>query len=151
VIVTDIPMPRMDGFALAHRLRNDPQMAAVPNLFLSATFVTVEVEQFALTLGVLRFLPESVDSDELFVAVADALTGQKRSTAPMSECDFYAGYRERLQNKLRQKSAQVARRRQQFENLPKDQRDTYRRWPSEAQGQYDEIQHELSVCSSLRQ
>ena len=151
VIVTDILMPRMDGFALAHRLRSDPQMATVPIIFLSATYVTMEDEQFALTLGAMRFLPKPVDSDELFVAVADALTGQSHSGPVMEERDFYSGYRQRLEGKLRQKAAQVARSHQQLENLPADQRETYRRLLSEAQVQYDEIQHELAVLSSLLQ
>ncbi len=67
----------------------------------------------------------------------------------MPERDFYTGYRQRLENKLRQKAAQVARSNLQLENLPDDQRETYRRLLSEAQVQYDEIQHELSVLSSL--
>ena len=133
VIVTDILMPRMDGFALAHQLRNNPLMAGVPIIFLSATYVTMEDEQFALTLGAMRFLPKPVDSDELFVAVADALTGQDRHGPPMAEKEFYAGYRQRLESKLRQKAAQVARSNQQLESLPEDQRETYRRLLSEAQ------------------
>ncbi len=149
VIVTDILMPRMDGFALAHQVRSDPQTAGVPIIFLSATYVSAEDEQFALTLGADRFLPKPVDSDELFVAVADALTGQEHAAQPMPEREFYTGYRERLQSKLRQKAAQMARSRQQLESLPDDQRDTYRRLLAEAQSQYDEIQHELSVLTSL--
>ena len=149
VIVTDILMPRMDGFALAHRLRLDPQMSSVPIIFMSATYVSAEDELFAMTLGAYRFLPKPVDSDELFVAVADALTGQQHKSAAMPERDFYTGYRERLQSKLHQKAAQMARSQQQLENLPQDQRDTYKRLVSESQNQYDEIQHELSVLSSL--
>jgi len=149
VIVTDILMPRMDGFALAHELRSNPLMAGVPIIFLSATYVTLEDEQFALTLGAMRFLPKPVDSDELFVAVADALTGQDRHGPPMPERDFYSGYRQRLENKLRQKAAQVARSNQQLEHLPQNQRETYRRLVSESQVQYDEIQHELVVLSNL--
>jgi CheY-like chemotaxis protein len=151
VIVTDILMPRMDGFALAHRLRRDPQMAGVPIIFLPATYVSAEDEHFALTLGAMRFLPKPVDSDELFVAVADALTGRANVGPPMPERDFYIGCCQRLENKLRQKSTQVARDQQQFENLPDDQRDTYRRLVSEAQVRYDEIQHELSVLSNVLQ
>jgi CheY-like chemotaxis protein len=151
VVVTDILMPRMDGFALAHRLRQDPQMAGVPITFLSATYASAEDEHFALTLGASRFWPEPVDSDDLFVAVADALTGQANVGPPMPERDFYIGYRQRLENKLRQKPTQVARGQQQFENLPDDQRDTYRRLVSEAQVRYDEIQHELSVLSNVLQ
>ncbi len=151
VIVTDILMPRMDGFALAHRVRTDPQMASVPIIFLSATYVSAEDEQFALNLGAERFLAKPVDSDELFVAVADALTGQAQPGLPLPEREFYAGYRERLQNKLRQKASQMARSQQHLESLPEDQRDTYRRLLAEEQAQYDEIEHELSVLTSLLQ
>ena len=64
-------------------------MAHVPIIFLSATYVSAEDERFALTLGAMRFLPKPVDTDDLFVAVADALTGQARYGPPMPEREFY--------------------------------------------------------------
>ena len=151
VVVTDILMPRMDGFALAHYLRLDPQTSSVPIIFMSATYVSAEDERFALGLGAMRFLPKPVEADELFVAVADALTGQVRAPAPMAERDFYTGYQQRLESKLRQKSAQISRNQQQLAGLPDDQRETYGRLIAEAQGQFDEIQRELAVLSRLLQ
>jgi CheY-like chemotaxis protein len=151
VVVTDILMPRMDGFALAHHLRLDPQTSSVPIIFMSATYVSAEDERFALGLGALRFLPKPVDTDKLFAAVADALTGQERVPAPMAERDFYTGYQQRLESKLRQKSAQINRNQQQLQGLPNGQRETYRRLIAEAQGQFDEIQRELAVLSRLLQ
>lgn len=148
VIVSDILMPRMDGFALAHALRSKPQTAFIPIIFLSATYVSAEDERFALNLGALRFLPKPVEADDLFVAVSDALTGQMQTPA-MTERDFYAGYRQRLDTKLHQKAQQIARNRQQMDNLPADQRETYRKLITEEQEQYDEIQRELTVLSKL--
>jgi CheY-like chemotaxis protein len=145
VVVTDILMPRMDGFALAHRLRADPHTAGLPIIFLSATYVSAEDERFALNLGAQRFLPKPVDADELFIAVADALTGQNPAGPPLSEREFFTGYRHRLETKLRQKTAQIARGRQQAADLPDDQRETYERLLAEAQEQHDEIQRELAV------
>jgi len=143
VIVTDILMPRLDGFALAHHLRADPQTTGIPIIFLSATYVSAEDERFALNLGAMRFLPKPVDSDELFIAVADALTGQERTVPVLTEREFFLGYRQRLEAKLRQKSLQVGRNQQQLETVPEEQRDTYRRLLAESQQQFDEIQHEL--------
>ncbi len=151
VVVTDILMPRMAGFALAHWLHADPATAHVPIIFLSATYVSAEDERFAINLGAMRFLPKPVDTDELFIAVADALTGPAAAAATLSEREFYTGYRQRLEIKLRQKSAQIARNQQQFDTLPAGQRETYGRLLQESQGQYDEIQHELAVLSSLLQ
>ena len=151
VVITDILMPRVDGFALAHKLRTNPQTAAIPIIFLSATYVSAEDERFALNLGAMRFLPKPVDANELFIAVADALTGQPQTVAPMPERQFYTGYRQRLENKLRQKAQQTARTQQQLESALADQRETYRRLVAEAQEQYDEIQRELAVLVKVMQ
>jgi CheY-like chemotaxis protein len=151
VIVSDILMPRMDGFALAHALRKDPETASIPIVFLSATYVSAEDERFALNLGALRFLPKPVDADQLFLAVADSLTGQDRPTPAMTERDFYAGYRQRLEAKLRQKAQQIGRNQQQMQNLPPEQRETYRRLVAEAQSQYDAIQAELTTLTTMLQ
>ena len=149
VIVTDILMPRIDGFALAHRLRADPASAGIPIIFLSATYVSAEDEAFALHLGALRFLPKPIDADELFIAIADALTGQPQHDAPLSDREFYASYRQRLESKLRQKSGQIARNRQQLETVLPDQRDTYAHLLAEMQAHYDEIQRELDVLRNV--
>ncbi len=153
VVVSDILMPRMDGFALAHMLRQSPPTASIPIIFLSATYVSAEDERFALNLGALRFLPKPVDADQLFLAVADALTGQTRpATLPsMSEREFYVGYRQRLETKLRQKALQIGRNQQQMQNLPAEQRETYRRLVAEAQSQYDAIQAELTMLTKVLQ
>ncbi len=150
VIVTDILMPRVDGFALAHRLRTNPLTLSIPIIFLSATYVSAEDERFALNLGALRFLPKPIDADELFIAVADALTGQSSNAAPpMTERDFYTGYRQRLENKLRQKSGQLSRNQQQSVGVSSDQRDTYDRLQAESQEQFDELQRELAVLNQV--
>jgi CheY-like chemotaxis protein len=152
VIVTDILMPRVDGFALAHRLRSNPLTTSIPIIFLSATYVSAEDERFALNLGALRFLPKPIDADELFIAVADALTGQPASAAPpLTEREFYAGYRQRLEHKLRQKATQLTRSQQQGGSVAVEQRPVYDRLLAESLEQYDELQRELAVLNLVLQ
>jgi CheY-like chemotaxis protein len=151
LVVSDILMPRMDGFALAHRLRREAATARVPIIFLSATYVSAEDERFALTLGALRFLAKPVDTEALFKSVAEALSGPGVDGVLLSEREFYTGYRQRLEYKLRQKSEQVTRSRQQFESLPAGQRENYERSLADAQNQYDEIQRELGVLNTVLQ
>jgi len=60
LVVTDILMPKMDGFALMQKLRTDPKMNQIPVVFLSATYVTPEdkvmqEEVFGPLLPVLTF------------------------------------------------------------------------------------------------
>jgi len=151
IVISDILMPRVDGFALAHKIRSDPQTAGIPLLLLSATYVSAEDERFALGVGAIRFLPKPVEGDDLLVAVADALTGQSPSGPPMSEREFYINYRQRLKTKLQQKAQQIARTQQQLDSAAEPQRETYRHLLAEAQEQYDEIQRELSVLANVLQ
>lgn len=151
IVISDILMPRVDGFALAHKIRSDPQTAGIPLLLLSATYVSAEDERFALGVGAIRFLPKPVEGDDLLVAVADALTGQTPSGPPMSEREFYINYRQRLKTKLQQKAQQIARTQQQLDSAAEPQRETYRHLLAEAQEQYDEIQRELSLLANVLQ
>jgi DNA-binding NarL/FixJ family response regulator len=120
-------------------------------LVLLATDVSADDERFAQGLGARRFLPKPLDADELFIAVADALTGQVRATALMAVRESYTGYEQCLESRLPQKSALISRRQQQLEGLPDDQNGTYLRLTAGAQGRYDEIQRELVVLSKLPQ
>lgn len=151
VIIADILMPRVDGFMLVHKLRSDPQTATIPIIFLSATYVSAEDERFALNLGAIRFLSKPAEPDDLVVAVADAITGQPTSKPPMSDRDFYQGYRERLETKLKQKQAQVVRNKQLLETVPQDSRETYRKLIDDTQAQCEEIQRELTALLKVMQ
>ena len=149
VIVADILMPRVDGFMLVHRLRSDPQTANIPIIFLSATYVSADDERFALNLGAIRFLSKPAEPDDLTLAVSDAITGQSQARPPMSDKEFYVGYRERLEEKLIQKKAQVARNQRQLNSLPTDSQTTYRKLIADAQAQCDEIQRELNALMKV--
>ena len=56
VVVSDIMMPEMDGFALCRRIRQDPRLARMPFVFYSATYTEPRDEEFARAIGVSRIL-----------------------------------------------------------------------------------------------
>ena len=64
LIITDILMPKMDGFALVQKLRTNPKTQKIPLIFLSATYVTPEDKEFALSLGAVKFLEKPVDTED---------------------------------------------------------------------------------------
>lgn len=146
-IVSDILMPRMDGFSLAHRLHSSPETATIPLIFLSATYVSAEDERFALNLGAMRFLPKPVDLEELTNALSQALRMPAPQVSSLTDREFYVGYRQRLKVKLQQKAQQIARTQQQMAAVEPAQRETYRHTLAEAQAQYEEIQRELEALS----
>lgn len=151
LIISDILMPKMDGFSLAHALRQDPQNRAIPLIFLSATYVTPEDKAFALRLGALRFLEKPIDIEDFLLTVAEILTQPELLTAqtPLSEKDYHRGYRERLEQKIRHKSTQIARTERLLQTLPIEQRAAFEALLQQAQADRQTIQHELDDLLTL--
>lgn len=144
LVITDILMPKMDGFALAQKLRSDPQTRSIPIIFLSATYVAPEDKEFALRLGAARFLEKPVDIEEFLLTVAEVLTdGGAASAPPLGEREFQRGYRERLEHKLRHKSQQIARIERLLQSLPEEQKPAFQALLDEACQHRREIQGEL--------
>jgi len=144
LVITDILMPKLDGFALVHKLRSNPKTSQIPIIILSATYVTVEDKAFALSLGVRRFLEKPVDTEELLLTVAEILTnGPATVPEPLGEQDFYQGYRARLEYKLRHKVTQIRRTERLLESLPEEQKPAFRALLEESCAQKGEIQKEL--------
>lgn len=148
-IITDILMPRVDGFALAHRLRTNPETANIPIIFLSATYVSADDERFALDLGAMQFLAKPISTNDLFKALREALHRPAAANFTMAEREFYMRYRHRLTTKLSQKDQQIARIQRQLNALSEDQRVTYRQQLVEAEGHRVEIQNELDSLMSV--
>ena len=150
LVITDILMPRLDGFALAQKLRVNPITRSVPIIFLSATYVTPEDKAFAMTLGAVRFLEKPVDTEEFLLTVAEILTqGPPTAPEPLNEQLFYQGYRERLESKLRHKNAQIARTERLLYSLPAEQKTAFESLLDEARQHRTEIEHELDELHQL--
>lgn len=153
LVITDILMPKMDGFSLAHKLRKDPKTARIPIIFISATYLTREDKTFALSLGAARFIEKPIDPADLLLTVAEILTqGQTTSSEPLEDHRFFLGYRERLENKLRYKKTLIARTERLLQSLPAEQKPAFESLLHEAIANRDEIQTELDqLIGTLQQ
>ena len=127
LVITDILMPKMDGFSLVHRLRINPDTRDIPVVFLSATYVAPEDKAFALTIGVTRFIEKPVALNE-FVPIIEKLLEQGAPAAQetINDIDFYDGYRKRLEIKLNQKITQIARDERLLETLSEEEKASFR-------------------------
>lgn len=126
LIIADILMPVMDGFSLVHRLRLNPQTRDIPVIFLSATYVTPEDKDFALTIGVTRFVEKPVNLESFLPMLDEFLSsGAIESQQPVNEREFYEGYRKRLQAKLKQKNLQITRDSHLLESLSEAERHSF--------------------------
>jgi CheY-like chemotaxis protein len=150
LVISDILMPKMDGYTMAYKLRTQPATRHIPIVFLSATYVTPEDKAFALSLGAVRFLEKPVDTEEFLLTIAEILTSLPLSQPdPLSEIQFYHGYRERLESKLRHKNAQIVRTERLLLTVPASQKPAFKMMLEEAYLHQKEIQLELSELFKL--
>ena len=141
VIVTDILMPRMDGFNLVHRLRINPGTRDIPVIFLSATYVAPEDKAFALSLGATRFIEKPVNFEEFLPTVAELVNHEEKlASAPLDELVFYEGYRKRLETKLQHKNTQIARAEHLFGTISEEEKQSFNSSLKQANEERREIQ-----------
>lgn len=144
LIISDILMPKMDGFAMVFNLRKNPETRDIPVIFLSATYVTKEDKDFALSLGASRFLEKPIDTADFLLTIGEVLAeGSVTLPNPLEEPDFYDGYRSRLENKLRQKNQQIERTKRLLETLPPTQKPTFEALLEESLEHRSQIINEL--------
>lgn len=151
LIITDILMPRMDGYTFIQKLRtSNSNSGRIPVIFLSATFVTLEDKNFAMSLGATRFLEKPIDTEDFLLTIAEIMTQDAvNPSEPLNMQDFYKGYLERLEQKLQHKNSQIARSERLIPSLPEEQRPAFQSMLQLALSDRESIQIELQKAYSM--
>lgn len=106
LVITDILMPRMDGYQLCREWKADPDLAPVPFVFYTANYANEDDETFALSLGAEKFLRKPMPPQELLETVERLLDGSgtptntHRPPVPEDETRVLKAYNARLVSKL---------------------------------------------------
>jgi signal transduction histidine kinase len=113
LIIADILMPVMDGFALCREWKLDDQLKSIPFIFYTATYTDPEDEKFALSLGADRFIVKPVEPEYLVTAIREVLDQFQANypTLPVGgnsvEDVYLRQYNQVLIHKLEDKLAQL--------------------------------------------
>lgn len=75
VLLLDIQMPEMDGFAILDEMRGDPVLRHIPTIVLTSA-IDSETKLRALELGASDFLGKPVDASELVLRVRNTLAAR---------------------------------------------------------------------------
>ncbi|WP_255110700.1 response regulator transcription factor [Synechococcus sp. RedBA-s] len=80
LVISDVMMPRLDGYGLLKRLRGDERLGGTPVIFLTAKGMTADrIEGFQA--GVDDYIPKPFDPDELVARVRNVVRRQERLLA----------------------------------------------------------------------
>ena len=113
LIVSDILMPRMDGFQFCREVKKQPALASIPFVFYTATYTERKDEELGLSLGAVRFIIKPQEP-ERFLEIIGEVIGEQADSAqspaaspPPDDDDFLIAYNQRLIHKLEAKIQQL--------------------------------------------
>jgi len=121
LIITDIFMPVMDGFALCRKWKADEGLKDIPLIFYTATYTDPKDERLALSLGAERFLIKPQEPELLVKVVRQVLDeGAKRTTQKphADERETLRQYNEILFRRLEQKVEQLEKANADLREIP---------------------------------
>jgi CheY-like chemotaxis protein len=112
LIVSDILMPVMDGFALCRAWKKDRRLKKIPFVFYSATYTDPKDEDFALSLGAEHFLVKPMEPDKFLALLKETLEKQEKgrlvaARRPVGQAEYYKEYNAALIRKLEDKVMQL--------------------------------------------
>jgi PAS domain S-box-containing protein len=113
LVISDILMPVMDGFALCRLWKQDAQLKSVPFVFYTATYTGPKDERLAMSLGADGFIVKPMEPASFIEAIEHVVDVDRqhelesRPPEASSEAGYLKDYNEVLFRKLERKVAQV--------------------------------------------
>lgn len=90
LILSDVMMPRMDGFALCHALKTDRRTSHIPVVLLTAR-ADAESRIAGLKRGADAYLPKPAGESELYAQLASLLENRRRWMEKYADPGFLSG------------------------------------------------------------
>jgi PAS domain S-box-containing protein len=109
VIVSDVLMPQMDGFALSKLIRSDPNLAGVPIVLMSAYYLEDADRELAARFGASRFVSRTEGFDAVVRAVLEVIDSPVAELEAAAADDLQAEYLRRIAHQL-EHQASISRR-----------------------------------------
>jgi PAS domain S-box-containing protein len=107
-IVSDVLMPKMDGFALCRAARSDASLAGVPIVLMSAHYVEDADRALGARFGATRYVSRSGGFDVVVRALLDAMVSPTVKPAIDSAEDLQTQYMRQVTHQLERQAAMGA-------------------------------------------
>jgi DNA-binding response OmpR family regulator len=95
LVVSDVVMPRLDGFRLCQTLRKDAELGGIPVVLTSSATIEEDDRLLALEMGASAFVVRTPDCRDILEAVQAGLD-EGAPPAPAQDSQFAAELRERF-------------------------------------------------------
>ena len=108
-VISDILMPRMDGYRLCHEIRKHARLRDLPIIIYTATYISPGDEKLAFDMGANKYLMKPVSVEILIAALHEVIAqphAAPRADA-LREIVVLKEYNERLVSKLKEKNTEL--------------------------------------------
>jgi PAS domain S-box-containing protein/putative nucleotidyltransferase with HDIG domain len=108
-VISDILMPRMDGYRLCHEIRKHARLRDLPIIIYSSTYTSPEDEKLALEMGADKYLKKPASVATLVAALHEVVAQPHAAPRPdaLREVEVLKNYNERLVSKLKEKNTEL--------------------------------------------
>jgi len=123
LIISDILMPKMDGFRLIKGVKKDKDLKDIPFVFYTATYVEKKDEELALSLGASKFIIKPQEQGVFIDMIGEVMAEHKkgRLVAPKKPIEdksvFLKEYNEVLIGKLEKKMLDLEKSERRYRDL----------------------------------
>jgi PAS domain S-box-containing protein len=113
LIISDILLPRMDGFKLCREVKTNPDYAQIPFIFYTAAYTEQKDREFAESLGADRFIVKPTDPAEFINIIRDFVKNipQEEIAVPktivLGENEYLSEHNKRLIHQLEKKLTEL--------------------------------------------
>ncbi|PZR75881.1 MAG: hybrid sensor histidine kinase/response regulator [Chthoniobacterales bacterium] len=117
--ISDILMPRMDGYRFCYEVRKSEQFRNLPLIMYTATYTSPGDEKLSFDLGADKYLRKPSSPRQILDALNEVTkrTSRPASTPPVVEMSVLKEYTERLVAKVAERSAELTERNAELEQL----------------------------------
>src|ERR1019366_2428133 len=101
-VISDILMPRMDGYRLCHEIRKHARLRDLPIIIYTATYTSPGDEKLALDTGADKYLKKPASVKTIITALHEVIAQPHAAPRPAAfqEIEVLREYSERLVSKL---------------------------------------------------
>ncbi len=117
LIISDVLMPHMDGFALVRGLQAEPLLAGVPIIFHTTNYDESEIHRLARASGVQHILRKPAEPHEILRAVNESLKYPITSSRPPNTGQLHQAHLQLLVDKLYQKVSELEKANEHLRNV----------------------------------
>ncbi len=108
-VISDILMPRMDGFRFCHEIRMNVRLHDLPFILYTATFTSPDDEKLALNIGADKYLRKPASVETIIATLHEVSPMPRAASQPkaLQEVEVLKEYSEQLVSKLKKRNTEL--------------------------------------------